>query len=216
MKEINNLTRCPKGHFYDGDKYETCPHCANTRLPGETITIVPPDDEITLVEPLPKAQPDRSARTVEPRPSGGKTETVFLQGHTMDQSTVTMQFYQKALGTEPVAGWLVCVRGVHYGQDFRIKAGRNFIGRGGNMDVCLSADRTVSRDRHAIVTYDPMGKTFLIQPGEGAALCYLNRKPVLVPTELHAGDRIVLGDTELIFAPFCGTLYEWNDEQQDS
>ena len=23
-----NLTRCAQGHFYDGEKYPSCPHCA--------------------------------------------------------------------------------------------------------------------------------------------------------------------------------------------
>ncbi len=211
MKEIKKLSRCPRGHFYDGSKFESCPHCSNTQTPNVTVMGgVENDDEITLVEPIPEqAQP-------VVRPSGGKTETVYLQGNpTVEQSSMTVQFYQKALGTQPVVGWLVCVRGVHYGQDFRIKSGRNFIGRGGNMDVCLSADRTVSRDRHAILTYDPLGKSFILQPGESAALCYLNRKPVLVPTELHSGDRIALGDTDLIFVPFCSESFSWDDEAQN-
>jgi hypothetical protein len=36
------LTRCSNGHFYDGDKYKTCPHCAENGIPGagedETVT----------------------------------------------------------------------------------------------------------------------------------------------------------------------------------
>lgn len=36
------LQRCANGHFYDGDKYPTCPHCQDAGLPGfkddETVT----------------------------------------------------------------------------------------------------------------------------------------------------------------------------------
>ena len=36
------LQRCANGHFYDGDKYPTCPHCQEAGLPGfkddETVT----------------------------------------------------------------------------------------------------------------------------------------------------------------------------------
>ncbi len=28
------LQRCANGHFYDGDKYPTCPHCQDAELPG--------------------------------------------------------------------------------------------------------------------------------------------------------------------------------------
>ena len=211
MKQIKKLSRCPRGHLYDGSKYDTCPHCAVTQAPDVTMMPEMPDDEITLAEPVMMPIPPQPQEA----PRAGKTQTVFLQGDpTVERSSMTMQYYQKTIGAEPVVGWLVCVRGVHYGQDFRLKAGRNFIGRGGNMDVCLSADRTVSRDRHAILTFDPLGKNFLIQPGESSALCYLNRKPVLVPTELQSGDRISLGDADLIFVPFGGTLFAWDSEKK--
>ena len=37
------LQRCANGHFYDVDKYPTCPHCQEAGLPGfkddETVTL---------------------------------------------------------------------------------------------------------------------------------------------------------------------------------
>ena len=30
-----NRVICVKGHFYDGDKYSTCPHCADGAAPIE-------------------------------------------------------------------------------------------------------------------------------------------------------------------------------------
>jgi hypothetical protein len=124
--------------------------------------------------------------------------------------SMTVHFYQKTLGTEPVVGWLVCVEGVHCGQDFRIKSGRNFVGRSGAMDVCLSGDMGVSRDRHMIVTYDPKSASFFAQPGEASsALCYLNDKPLLEATELKTGDKLTVGESDLIFVPFCGSIYTW-------
>ena len=42
------LQRCANGHFYDGDKYPTCPHCQDAGLPGFK------DDE-TVTQPLNRA-----------------------------------------------------------------------------------------------------------------------------------------------------------------
>lgn len=42
------LQRCANGHFYDGDKYTTCPHCQEAGLPGFK------DDE-TVTQPLNRA-----------------------------------------------------------------------------------------------------------------------------------------------------------------
>ena len=33
-----NLVKCNAGHYYDGDKYNTCPHCSReNREPGPTV-----------------------------------------------------------------------------------------------------------------------------------------------------------------------------------
>lgn len=36
---------------------------------------------------------------------------------------------------DPVTGWLVCIEGPQYGKDFKIHAGKNFIGRA---TTCIS------------------------------------------------------------------------------
>ncbi len=43
------LVKCANGHFYDGDKYPTCPHCQEAGLPGGFK-----DDE-TVTQPLNRA-----------------------------------------------------------------------------------------------------------------------------------------------------------------
>ena len=136
----------------------------------------------------------------------------FIGGpvRTQDDS-MTIQYYQKTLGTEPVVGWLVCVKGVHRGEDFRIKAGRNFLGRSGSMGICLSGDTAISREKHLIVTYDPKTNKFFAQPGDTSILSYLNDMPLLEVTTLKAGDKLSAGESDLIFVPFCGELYTWED-----
>lgn len=40
------LTKCSNGHFYDGDAYSSCPHCANNMEPvNHTVSYYTPPAE---------------------------------------------------------------------------------------------------------------------------------------------------------------------------
>ncbi len=108
-------------------------------------------------------------------------------------------------------GWVVAIGGKHVGQDFSLKVGKNFIGRGEDMDICLSEDKSVSRKKHAIVVYEPKQHLYLVQPGESSELCYLNNEVVLSPVKLQAYDMITVGDVNLLFMPLCGDKFNWVD-----
>lgn len=218
MKEIKRLSRCEKGHFYDAGKFDSCPHCRNTS-----------EISVTRCEPAWREPEDVYSSSMMAFVSGtagnedyseetrqdfrgrqlSAADRAALENIAPDEDR-TVQYYQKTLGTEPVVGWMVCVGGVHCGQDFRIKSGRNFVGRSGAMDVCLSGDMAVSRDRHLVVTYDPKSDAFFAQPGDtSSALSYLNDAPLLEATPLKTGDKLTVGETDLIFVAFCGTVYSW-------
>ncbi len=218
MKEIKRLTRCEKGHFYDAGKYDVCPHCLQTR--EITPTELDPEwlkqrnmqisDAAAAATDPDDAQPAVPRGTIEQIGNAGDSYPNAFEPVRQDDNR-TVHFYQKTLGTEPVVGWLVCIEGVHCGQDFRIKSGRNFVGRSGNMDIRLSGDAGVSRDRHMIITYDPRSASFFAQPGESSsALSYLNDRPLLEATELKTGDKLTVGDSDLIFVSFCGNIYTWD------
>lgn len=117
----------------------------------------------------------------------------------------------------PVAGWLVIVGGPGKGRALEIVPGRNAIGRGVANDISLDfGDSQISRDKHAVVSYDPRGRRFYIQHGEGMNLTYLDNQPVLSPCELKALNHITLGDTVLRFVPLCGSDFDWQDTQTDT
>jgi hypothetical protein len=79
------------------------------------------------------------------------------------------------------------------------------------MDVVLSGDMSVSREKHAIILYEPKKRVFLAQPGESKELFYVNDEVVLNVTSLNAYDKIAIGNTELYFVPFCGEVFAWED-----
>jgi hypothetical protein len=111
-----------------------------------------------------------------------------------------------------VAGWLVCLEGPSRGKDYRLHAEKNFIGRGPNMDVILDSDNTVSRERHAIVIFDPKKKAFWALPGEASGLVYLNGDIVNSPAPMKADDVLEVGQTKLVLIPFLGERYSWSSE----
>ncbi|MDR1217659.1 MAG: FHA domain-containing protein, partial [Oscillospiraceae bacterium] len=108
-----------------------------------------------------------------------------------------------------VVGWLVCVKGVYHGQSFTLKAGQNFVGRDERTDVPLTLDERVSRGKHAIIMFEPKGRTFYVMAGDTNGLTYLNDELVLTPAKLAAYSKIGVGGSEFLFVPFCGTEFSW-------
>jgi hypothetical protein len=114
--------------------------------------------------------------------------------------------------SDPVVGWLVVVAGPGRGHALQLGYGMNSIGRNQSERVCLNfGDEDVSRNQHAIVTYDPRGRKFYVQHGGGKNLTYLDEKPLLVPAELQGGENLLVGQTTLRFVPLCGEHFDWQD-----
>ncbi len=216
-----NLVKCKSGHFYDSESYRACPHCDSGPV-GDASFTVPlqvnggqqgapmGNDNVTV--PLMKD----SQVTAPLSGSGGSLQDAVnaaVQPASRDENK-TVGFFSSAIGKEPVVGWLVCTEGEHFGEDFRLKSGRNFIGRGADMDVSVSKDVTVSRERHAIVVYEPRSNVFLMQAGESKELCYLNGELVLSAQPLKVNDRILVGKTELMFIPCCSDAFNWDSEKK--
>lgn len=255
-----NLSRCQKGHFYDAEKYSSCPHCAEAGGAGDALTAaftedatVPESNIFTAsaapqgmpVPPVPPVSPVSPAFPVADIPvdqvtvpiSGivqGESLTVPLQPFDDDETEGdhTVGFYdgifsedsastapvsapvvppKKINPGEPCVGWLVALGGKHLGTDYRLKVGKNFIGRSPQMDVALVNDKSVSREKHAIVVYEPKEHLYLVQPGEASTLVYKNESVVLEPVKLEAYDVITVGEVNLLFIPLCNKEFNWSD-----
>ena len=207
-----NLTRCSQGHFYDADTNATCPHCQGGKGNDETMIVQRKVEDDSVTVPLTDA--------IKPAAAASKTvsKTNVNITSVQDDNEKTISFAKEKVGREPVVGWLVCVEGPHKGADFRLKTGKNFIGRASNMDAALTEDKSVSRDKHAIVLYEPKKHTFLVQPGESRELCYLNDDVVLAAQALKRNDVIAVGDSKLMFFPCCDNVFNWdmnNDKKEE-
>ena len=271
-----NLCRCENGHFYDKEKYPTCPHCKGGSASDEKRTVswwdkngsdgatvpvdnIPDKPSISVqqkenpfekegvgsqpaVQQIPFNTPPAvrgfAANDITIGVDNGDTPTVpwdpNQSGDDDDDHTVgffddvftdttkeatkgpvipgmpaqaSVQHVNKV--STPCVGWLVALGGEHIGTDFRLKVGKNFIGRSPKMDIALTEDKSVSRERHAIVVYDPKSNMYLIQPGESSSLAYHNNNLLLTPEKLEAYDMITVGDVNLLFMPLCGAKFSW-------
>lgn len=251
------LTKCMNGHFYDAEKFSTCPHCAgNTAGEGndDSVTVgYSSDMDAGATAPLNPndsfpAQPQ--VRIVKP-PIGGmnmknsgngnditrplasvtsdwgrdvkpdddeKTVPIWLKNDppAVDElptanarQNIGNTVYSSPSDFRPVVGWLVCTEGTHKGQSFNLYHGKNFIGRDSDMDVWLRNDLSVSRNRHAIIVYEPRERVFFAQPGESHELFYVNDSVVLSTLQLNDRDCISVGKTTLVFVPFCNADFTW-------
>jgi len=137
-------------------------------------------------------------QTVKMSPSPAKTE--FMRVEDVDT-------------TEPVAAWVVVVKGPGRGSFRSVYMGMNSVGRGSDQRVKLDfGDDSISREAHAYITYDEKARVYYLQHGGKSNLVRLHNQPVLMPMELKLNDHISIGKTILRFVPLCGPDFDWSDE----
>jgi hypothetical protein len=189
------MKRCENGHYFESEKHTSCPSCGVANL------------------------------HIQPTVAAGRTGAAVQSRSDLDIPTVargqakpaaverdpgaTVGVVRKKMGIDPVVGWLVCVEGAEKGRDYRIRSERNFVGRDPKMDICIGGDDAISRDNHAVISFNPKRNTYLLTPGEGRGIIYLNDEEVATPKELKAYDMIELGQTKLLFVAFCGEKFTW-------
>ena len=305
------LARCDKGHYYDKDKFQACPHCNGMQIaPGETVAFEDPNkpkeepkkveepkveveervafsvdetksesnyakesfveevevaeavieepsvqevelesgkplDEMTTIvieeenaaketpvvkpEPVkeePKAEPVKEEP--KPEPDDAPVEVINIVADD-SQTEVKEEAASPSLKDEldsattrdeendlnedknsnPVIGYLICIDGMHKGKSFDIKEGRNFIGRSMAMDISLSGNPKIQRERHAIVTFDPRSKTCFFQPEETRELIYINDELVFGPSKINHEDIILMADEKFIFFKLTCDKIDW-------
>jgi hypothetical protein len=186
----DKMIRCAEGHFYDSAKHPACPWCGVPVDTGAGRTRALAADAAAAA---PASGPAQAAGPRPAAPAAGATRAL----------------HREASGISPVVGWLVCIEGPDRGRDFRLHSEKNFIGRSASMDVAIAGDDSISREKHACVSYEPKKKVFWLLPGEASGLVYLNEDVVNGPTELKPRGVIELGRTKLMFFPLCDEHFQW-------
>ena len=174
---------CPNGHYYDNNKYPTCPYCATPVIGGNDTKPVNPTEKSK--KPQPK--------------DDGKTKPLWETDTDVES-------------VAPVIGWLVCTEGVDKGRDFRLHPDNNFVGRGSQCDVRLSDEYvsakhfTVSYDPFSDIHFASMSDGRAIVYINGTPL-------TSSMVALKKGDKIKVAKTTLVFIPLDKADVQWNWEQ---
>lgn len=92
---------------------------------------------------------------------------------------------------------------------------RNFIGRNEEMDIRVEGDMTISRKNHCSISYNPKQRIFIITPGEGNGLVYINNEALYTSRQLESYDMIEIGESKFIFVNLCGQNFDWEKEKTE-
>ena len=99
----------------------------------------------------------------------------------------------------PVCGWIVCIAGPRKGKDYKIHAGKNFVGRADDMDIQILGDNKISRRNHAVLVYDSKNHETVLLPGDSNGMVYHNDAALYAP------------NSKFLFIPFCGDHFRWEN-----
>mgnify|MGYP005780796375 FL=1 len=205
-----NLKRCNNGHFYDADKFTSCPYC-NPTVSASELTVAMDQAQLYGETGAPSEFDDEDGKTVSLQDAVSAAVNAPVDAKPDMDDNKTVSYYAQSMGADPVVGWLVCIEGSYFGESFKLKSGRNFIGRSSSMDVALTGDNSVSRERHAIVIYEPKARIFIAQPGDSRELFYLNDEVVLNNEKLKNYDVLTVGNLKLMLVACCGEHFSWDD-----
>ena len=195
-----DMKRCEKcGSFYNAAKESACPFCSGNDMADAGATAPLYTAPINATQSI--------AQDME--------KTVAMTANVASDSNMTQPVIKKKMGIDPVVGWLVCKSGAEKGRDYKIHSENNYIGRSEHMDICIHGDDTISRENHAVITFDDEQGDFYFTPGSGRSIVRLNGKAALMTTELKAYDEIEIGTTQLVFIPLCGPQFKWEAEQPE-
>ena len=220
-----DMRLCPSNHYYDKSIHCVCPHCVGVEDIGKTVAgaeAVAEAEADAYQASLGRTAPVGVARTAplgaaRTAPLGAVSARQNIAGRRADGGRDAAPVYggqtkamiQYEIGLDPVVGWLVCVEGKSKGRDYRIHAENNFIGRDPSMDIAISGDEAVSRQNHAIISYDTREKAYYFAQGTGRSIVRVNGKAMLSTVRLEAYDRLEIGDTKLVFVPLLGEGFDW-------
>lgn len=226
---------CVNKHYFDADRFNICPICGeadfrvlNIESAGASDPEQPqppkklPDTDTGFSGSVEKDVPPQPLKDVEDRgranesndnpddPTPLETAIEKTKSTTRKELPVTVRKWDLDNTALPV-GWLIGVAGPHFGEFFACSSGRNRIGRADNLEIVLAKDSEITRETHAVLTYEPNKRRFYIQDGASRGIVYLNEDPVLSPSEIQAYDRLKLGGSEFVFLPLCGEHFTWDD-----
>ncbi|WP_175545495.1 FHA domain-containing protein, partial [Ruminococcus sp. YE71] len=179
----------------------------------QPVPVPPPAPQPVPVPPPASEQPDSLSSQLDRVSFTGNMEDARGRSKAAAPADdgVTRVIFDE-LDDDFVLAWLVVTNTSSKGKVFTLTDVKMTVGRSDHerpVDIDLRNDRSVSRGAQAVVIYDPLNKKFLLQSLGGKTFVYLNRELVLTYSELRPYDTLRLGETEMVFVPFCTEKFSW-------
>lgn len=143
------------------------------------------------------------------------TEPIFSPSPKPSDDELTIPIFPKSMDSafrehKLCVGWFVIWSGPGRGVSHVIQPGSNTIGRGKSSDIVLDhGDKSISSEGKISVEYEPRTNSFAFVNRGSRNIPLCNGKPVHTSHELADGDLITVGETELMFIPFCIESRRW-------
>lgn len=212
------VVKCNNGHWYDSKVDLVCPHCKRENGKLALCLDDREEDDKTVSFCAASGECNDLDQQIAGSVSGGQDNAIEDFDFDIadidiedDDKTMALGFFGISEEIQPVTGWLICTEGKEKGKDYRLHSGKNFIGRSPKMDVVILEDNHIAREKHASIVYDPKGNGFYVSP-EDANLVYLNDGLLSQVQELRENDKIRMGETEVVFVPYCKEERKWLEE----
>lgn len=200
------VIRCDNGlHFYDNEKFSTCPHCASGTNNSKWTDMDRGDVNSMVTVAMKNIEPEIT-NTVGILKEKSLNTNINV-GKVDDD--VTVAYHSPEKGNDYVTGWLVCVSGPEKGRDYRIYHGINKMGRGSNMDISVRDDKMISREKVCSIVYDYKTNKFYILPASNGVV-YLNGENINKAAEIFTGDSFEIGSSKFEFIAYCRDDKKWD------
>lgn len=212
------VVRCPHGHYYDGLKFSSCPHCGiSIKADVSDYTEKSIEQEVKSRGGLFRWLDRDKTVALKQTVSNEESHTIELEqmmNSSEDENVKTIGFFSSAKGNDFVTGWLVCISGAEKGRDYRLHHGFNRIGRDFGMDVQIADDQMITRKNHCSIVYDDRENKFSLIPSTGT-LTYFNNSLLTKTQMLQMGDLVTMGNSTFEFIPFCREGRIWEKEEEN-
>ena len=114
---------------------------------------------------------------------------------------------------EPVVAWLVVIGGPGLGAFRPVYEGNNALGRAQTQRISIDfGDDAISAEEQAYIRYDSTDRSFLFVPNLAKTnVVSLNESKPTSAVPLSPMDVVTVGQTQLVFVPFCGPDFDWSE-----
>jgi hypothetical protein len=204
--------RCDNGHFID-ESWDLCPYCPVESVEPD-IPVVRPTrfgaaQEAQRPAPLPP-EPPRRPTAVPPATINRREPAVALASEPVERTVAAQKVDPMALPKRFVVGWLVGLNGSARGESFRVRIGRNVLGRDRRSDIVVNDDQASSH--HADLVFRPEERRFILMDHNSTNGTYVNEGEIEPRRDLVTKDILRIGSHKFLFIPLCDEEFYWDEE----